>query len=284
MTPMSGSAIQTWLRARQRKALSVAYLYFALALLGGMLALLANLGIAFVLTKILWLLAVPSSNHADLWAWFFTLPFAALLFVDCRRTERDDMSLIPLWFAREYFHIGPRLIFDAWRVIVRARQFALIDVDCCAQLLAYLLSKTTPTTREQLSRAFPQLSWEEIVAQLRSVEGVILFRNTKSVSLLAPLRLELRQLLAQSPAADTPQEEPQANPVDQPHQLSPHEILGVSDRASIAEIKSAYRNRVKECHPDRFSHLDDASRQMAEEWTKALNAAYAALMAQREAR
>ena len=280
MAPMSGSAIQTWLRVRQRKALLRAYLYFPVTLLGGLLALLPNLGIAFIIGKILWLLVAPSSSHSDLWALFFVVPFAALLFADCRRAERDDMAVIPLWLAREYFHIGPRLIFDGWRVIARAQQFALIDVDRCADVLAYLLSKTTPTTSEQLRRAFPDLSWEEIVAQLRPVEGVILFRNVKSVSLLAPLRLELRQLLAQPGPAKPSKEEPQAIPVNEPHQLSPHEILGVSDRASLAEIKSAYRNRVKECHPDRFNHLDEASRQLAEEWTKALNAAYAALMTQ----
>ena len=54
--------------------------------------------------------------------------------------------------------------------------------------------------------------------------------------------------------------------------------------ASLAEIKTAYRNRVKECHPDRFSTLDEQSRQLAEEWTKAINAAYASLLAQRNAR
>ena len=126
-------------------------------------------------------------------------------------------------------------------------------------------------------RVFPWLVWEEIVPQLRNIPGVILFRSVKSVSLLAPLRFELRQLFAQMPEAEMPREEPEAVPVEEPQQLTPHEILGVSANATAAEIKTAYRNRVKECHPDRFPNVDEKSRELAEEWTKAVNAAYAEL-------
>ena len=129
-------------------------------------------------------------------------------------------------------------------------------------------------------RIFPSLVWEEIVPQLRCIEGVILFRNIKSVSLLAPLRLELRRIAAKSPNAESPAEEPEIVPVTEPQRLTPAEILGVSSTASAAEIKTAYRNRVKECHPDRFANMDEQSRELAEEWTKAVNAAYAELLTQ----
>jgi len=52
----------------------------------------------------------------------------------------------------------------------------------------------------------------------------------------------------------------------------------VAATASAAEIKAAYRHRVKECHPDRFTNTDEQSRRLAEEWTKAINAAYAELL------
>jgi hypothetical protein len=274
---MSGSAIKTWLSLKQRKTLLSARLYFVATSVAGIAALLPTLGIAFLIAKLLLLVAFPMMIHPDTWAWVLTMPFGVLLFADSIRAERDDMAIIPLWLAREYFHLGPRLILDGRQGMVRARQLLRIDLESCAKILAYLVSKTTPTSCEDLARVFPSLAWDEIVPQLRSIEGVILFRDVKSVSLLAPLRLELRQLPADVPNAEIPPEEPEAIPVDEPQQLSSREILGVSALASAAEIKTAYRNRVKECHPDRFPNMDEPSRELAEEWTKAINAAYAEL-------
>jgi hypothetical protein len=275
---MPESAIQTWLSLKQRKALYSALLYLALTTLGGAVVLLPNVGIAYVVGKILLLFFAPMTPHLNIWAWLLTLPFVGLLFADCLRAERDDMAVIPLWLAREYFHAGPRLMLDGWHGLRRSRQFSRIDTESCAKILAYLVAKTTPTSREELMRVFPDLAWEKMEPQLRLIEGTIVFRGLNSVSLLAPLRFELRQLLAHLPHAEIPPEEPAAVPVDEPHQLSPREILGVSATASTAEIKMAYRSRVKECHPDRFPNMDEQSRQLAEEWTKAINAAYAELL------
>jgi hypothetical protein len=275
---MSGSAIQTWLSRKQRKAAFSALIYFLATSIGGFLALLPNLGIAFLFGKIFFLVAFPTVDNANILAMVLTMPVVVLLFADCIRAERDDMAIIPLWLAREYFHMGPRLIRDGWQQVARARLFSRIDPANCAKVLAFLVTKTTPTSREELQRVFPWLAWEEIVPQLRMIDGVILFRGRNSVSLLAPLRFELRQLLAHLPKTEMPREEPEAAPVEEPQQLSPHEILGVAANASTAEIKTAYRNRVKECHPDRFPNIDEKSRELAEEWTKAVNAAYAELV------
>ena len=276
---MAVTAIKIWLQTRQRKAIRSASFYFATTSLAGAVVTLPTLGILFLIGKIVLLIAVPSSVHWSSLVWFLTPPLLVLLFVDCLRAERDDMAIIPLWLAREYFHMGPRTILDGWEQMIQARRFSRVNIEACAEVLKLTwFPKTTPTSREELMRVFPSLGWEEIVPQLRCIEGIILFRNIKSVSLLAPLRLELRQLLAHNPEAQIPEEEPQAIPVDEPQQLNSHEILGVSATASVAEIKTAYRNRVKECHPDRFATMDEKSRELAEEWTKAVNAAYAELL------
>jgi len=286
---MSGSAIQSWLAHKQKSALLRSRFYFIGTLVVGMLALVPNAVIAFLIGKLALLLVFPAVPFSNVGAALLSVVATAALFVDCVRSERDDMALIPLWLAREYFHMGPRTIFDGWQELARARQLSRLDVDMCAQLLAYLVTKTTPTRREELLRVFPVWRWDQMVRQLRIIEGVIVFRNEMCVSLLTPLRLELRQLLAHFPEAEAPreeipQEEAEASPVNEPHKLSAHEILGVSANATVAEIKAAYRVRIKDCHPDRFPHTDAKSRALAEEWTKALNIAYAELLADKRAR
>jgi len=38
---------------------------------------------------------------------------------------------------------------------------------------------------------------------------------------------------------------------------NPYEVLGVSETATESEIKSAFRERAMECHPDQATHLSD---------------------------
>jgi DnaJ like chaperone protein len=52
------------------------------------------------------------------------------------------------------------------------------------------------------------------------------------------------------------------------------EVLGVAATASIDEIKAAYRERVRQYHPDRVEGLGFEFRQIAEQKMKQLNAAY----------
>lgn len=56
-----------------------------------------------------------------------------------------------------------------------------------------------------------------------------------------------------------------------------YEILGVSLEASQEEIRHAFRERARACHPDRVADLDPDLRQLAEEKMVRLNEAYAVL-------
>ena len=56
--------------------------------------------------------------------------------------------------------------------------------------------------------------------------------------------------------------------------MSWFEILGVSENASTAEVKTARNRIVLEVHPDRHGQSDEAVKKDAEERTIALNAAF----------
>ena len=61
----------------------------------------------------------------------------------------------------------------------------------------------------------------------------------------------------------------------------PHEVLGVPPDASTAEIKTAYRKRVAQYHPDKVAHLGDEFQQLAEKRFKEIQLAFDALMQDR---
>ena len=118
------------------------------------------------------------------------------------------------------------------------------------------------------------------------LDGVLFLGEDRArVTLMDPFRLRLRWMLGrqqrsgkgQEPARPRPEPAPPAVPVNEPEKLSAYEILGLSPSASVLQIKTAYRKRVKECHPDLFAGMDQPARDLAERWTKALNAAYATL-------
>ena len=54
-------------------------------------------------------------------------------------------------------------------------------------------------------------------------------------------------------------------------------VLGVSRDAGAEQIRKAFRERVRACHPDRVANLDEDLRRLAEEKMVELNEAYAVL-------
>ena len=58
------------------------------------------------------------------------------------------------------------------------------------------------------------------------------------------------------------------------------EILGISKTASRQEVRTAYLHRMAEYHPDKVASLGPKLRELAEQESKAINAAYEAIMAE----
>ena len=59
-----------------------------------------------------------------------------------------------------------------------------------------------------------------------------------------------------------------------------HAVLGVQSDASQQQIKEAYRQRMREYHPDKVAHLGPDLRSLAESKAKQINEAYEALSAE----
>jgi hypothetical protein len=253
-----------------------------LALVAGVGALIVLFGFFAVGS----LLAAPRAvgQHLTLlWPIILTCVAALALFIDSLFSRRDDLSSVGLWLLRETFGIGPRLLLESYRLARRAARFACLDVDYCAPVLSYLATKNRSVRMDVLLEAFPELDWLWLKSQLELVEGVLfLGAEWSRVTLTQPLRLILRGLMREPDPAESSTEEPaEPTTVSEPEKLSSYEILGVTPSATLAEIKLAYRARIKECHPDRFAGMDQTSRDLAEEWTKALNAAYTSLVMER---
>jgi hypothetical protein len=204
-----------------------------------------------------------------------------------RRRHALDVELDPmgLWIFKDLYSIGPRLLLEGLHQVRCCAQLGELNVAACARALAYLARKNAAVTRDELMAHYAQVPWERVREQLLLLDGVLfLGEDGGRVTLMEPFRLLLRSMLPPQAAGkwrepDRARFEPAPDtvPVNEPEKLSAYEILGLSPLASFAEIRTAYRRRVKACHPDLFVGTNEEAMALAERWTKALNAAYATL-------
>lgn len=218
------------------------------------------------------------------------LALTAGIFVRSMKARQDERQLgldpMGFWILKDIFSVGPRLILEGLRQLRSCGQLGELNVSACARALAYLAAQNAAVTWQDLLRHCPQLPWPCLREQLFLLDGVLfLGEDAARVTLMDPFRLRLRWMLArgqreeknQEPARPSADPTPQSVPMNEPEKLSAYEILGLSPSASLIEIKTAYRKRVKECHPDLFAGMDQQAKALAERWTRSLNAAYATL-------
>ena len=279
-------AMARWLEQKRRKDQALAAVISVLTLgTGAVVFLLASLLVYAVLSII-----CGAFINSVFWLGMAALVLTTYYFARSMKSRPDELDLrldpMGLWIVKEICSIGPRLILEGLRQTRCCEQLGELNVAACAQALAYLARQNAAVDWEDLIRHCPHLPPESLREQLLLLDGVLfLGKNASRVTLMDPFRLRLRWMLEgeqsagnhQEPKRPRPEAYAQAVPVDEPEKLSAYEILGLSPSASLVEIKTAYRKRVKECHPDLFAGMDQQAKALAERWTKALNAAYATL-------
>lgn len=59
-----------------------------------------------------------------------------------------------------------------------------------------------------------------------------------------------------------------------PTQFDAHEVLGLSPSASPDDVRTAYRSRMQQYHPDKVAHLGEELQKLAHEKTQEIERAY----------
>jgi hypothetical protein len=279
-------AIALWLEQKRRTDRASAAVISVLALgSGAAVFILTTLLIYTVLS-----IVCGAFVHSVPWLGLVALGLTAGVFVRSMKGRQDERQLgldpMGFWILKDICSVGPRLILEGLRQVRCCAQLGELNVTACARALAYLAGQNAAVTWQELVRHCPQLPWPRLREQLFLLDGVLfLGEDAERVTVMDPFRLRLRWMLereqrtgkGQEPARPRPEPTPQAVPVNEPEKLSAYEILGLSPSASVVEIKTAYRKRMKECHPDLFAGMDQQAKALAERWTRALNAAYATL-------
>lgn len=278
--------VTRWLEQERRTERASAAVLSMLALGSGTVVFL----VATVLVYIILHLVCGAFFHSAPLLGLAALGLTAGFFAHSMKGSQNrlELGLDPMgfWIFKDISSFGPRLILEGLRQVRRCGELGELNVAACARALAFLAGQNAAVNWEELIQHCPQLSAKRLREQLSLLHGVLfLGEDASRVILMEPFRLRLRAMLEQEQAGGKWQEpiRPRPEPagsavlVTEPEKLSPYELLGLTASASMIEIKTAYRKRVKECHPDLFAGMDEQAKALAERWTRALNAAYATL-------
>jgi len=173
---MAAPTISAWLKRWRRRQCASCLLLSVLCLLGGVGALFLLFCFIWVISLLVDPEAMTRQHLLITWPLLLSLFAAGLLLIDSLFSRRDDLSNVIVWLVRETFGIGPRLIHESFRQLKRAAQFALVDVDSCAEVLGFVANKKQSVAKDELLKAFPDLDWSWLRSQLRLVQGVVFLR------------------------------------------------------------------------------------------------------------
>jgi hypothetical protein len=276
--------IAQWLERKRRTEGAWAAVICVVALGCGVGAFLLTSGLIYAVVRIISFRYL----HSDLLSALVALGLTGWSYTRTMTRGPINLYLDPmgLWILKDLYSAGPRLLLEGLRQARHCAQLGELNLAACAGILTYLARKNAAVSADELMAHCAQMSWERLKEQMSWLDGVLfLGADGARVTLMEPFRLWLRSMLPpeqtkanqREPARPRPEPTPETVPVNEPERLSAYEILGLSRPASLAEIKAAYRKRIRTCHPDLFASEDEQARALAERWTKALNAAYATL-------
>lgn len=170
---------------------------------------------------------------------------------------------------------GPNLVIKGFLTLGKAFKFVSFDVRECSTALSMLLESKVRVPLVAFVRTINPTDLIKLISSLQAIEGVILLTNEPIGFVIDDdLRRKLGAVFNEDNVNDSNQHNGQ--PVEESDES--HGVLGLVPPCSIEEIKAAYRQRMKECHPDRFENDEPALREWAEEQTKTVNAAYEQLL------
>lgn len=313
------TVLRKWLTKKLRLQILEFLILGFLAFVGGIVALIftfffscAFVGTGMMALSALSKLAFGKALHLSLyWIPGISSFFLVLLFVENFRTSRDYLGsyklqnrVMPVMglsdalaallanpeatgkIIADMLFTGPRLVTWAFSNLWRAFSLMRPDRDTASEILAILARRIHRTSLNELSKLILGRDPMKALFLLQEIDCVLfLSKEPAGVILMPETREELNSILGVQGDFESAQPEDESD--DEPAASSPvedfdfYELLGIQPTASPAEIKTAYRNRIKQCHPDKFVGRGAEFRHLAEERAKALNEAYAILSAKR---
>ncbi len=174
---------------------------------------------------------------------------------------------------------GPRVTIYSVLSFRRAVRLMKTNVKTASDALTILLGRTHRMSVTELSKSLRGNDPIPALFQLQEIDCILfLSKEPTGVILTEEIRRELNLLVGNQISFESlPDDEPSAPETHE--NLEQYELLGLKPTASLEEIKTAYRSRIKQCHPDKFVGRGAEFRQLAEERAKSINAAYKILLA-----
>jgi DnaJ domain len=311
--------VERWLRRKMIMEAGISVMLALLSLAGSILVLGLLFGFFVMISLMAGFFIIPGSAHTNealhsalRMAFLFGAGFIGLVFlgnafsrgertVDVRfrikqnqRGEKVFSTYVtsPTKDVEDLLYIGPRLFNASFGHIRNAYLQLHLDTVSCAKMLCVLFSRNSRFSFQELNVKAGLRDSLEISPQLHFVEGVVFLpSHPAGLSLTDDLRNELFRLFRKSyrtvkekpveDAQESQEAEADQKPSSAPSPDSPYIVLGLTEQATLEQIKMAYRKKIKECHPDKFTRLGDEWRKLAEERAKLLNIAYETIMAER---